>query len=177
MLSDLHLLFVVSELCTAVDHTVQSRLHRATEIGAVIRCLVMSSRIVPHLGNITPPELYQFLASPTDRYVHLRLFVYSTCTYSLRWRLTLPMYRLCSPGSRNCMYCLPYMVLVVYGGRGRPGGSVGNLEIFWRWDVSSNLGAVTRTGIFSHIMPNKWRTIMSWIHKSSTSRSTRERNG
>ena len=31
---------------------------------------------------------------------------------------------------------------------GRPGGSVGNLETFGRWDVSSNLGAVTRTGIF-----------------------------
>ena len=33
---------------------------------------------------------------------------------------------------------------------GRPGGSVGNLETFWRLDVSSNLGAVTRTGIFPH---------------------------
>ena len=31
-----------------------------------------------------------------------------------------------------------------------PGGSVGNLEAFWRWDMSSNLGAVTRTGIFPH---------------------------
>ena len=34
---------------------------------------------------------------------------------------------------------------------GRPGGSVGNLETFWGWDVSSNLGVVTRTGIFPHI--------------------------
>ena len=33
---------------------------------------------------------------------------------------------------------------------GRPGGSVGNLETFWRWDVSSNLGSVTRTRIFPH---------------------------
>ena len=39
---------------------------------------------------------------------------------------------------------------------GRPGGSVGNLETFWRWGVSSNFGAVTRTEILSHIMPNKW---------------------
>ena len=29
----------------------------------------------------------------------------------------------------------------------------------------SNLGAVTRSGIFPHIMPNKWRTIISWVHK------------
>ena len=29
---------------------------------------------------------------------------------------------------------------------GRPSG--GNLETFWRWDASSNLDAVTRTGIF-----------------------------
>ena len=28
------------------------------------------------------------------------------------------------------------------------------------WDVSSNFGAVTRTGIFSHIMPNKQIKIM-----------------
>ena len=60
----------------------------------------------------------------------------------------------------------------------------GNLETFWRWDLSSNLGAVTRTGIFSHIMPNKWRTIiMSWVLYSKfdtgqyTSRWTRERDG
>ena len=33
---------------------------------------------------------------------------------------------------------------------GRRGGSVGNLETFWRWDVSSNPSAVTRTGIFPH---------------------------
>ena len=33
------------------------------------------------------------------------------------------------------------------GGFSRPGGSVGNIETFSRWDVSSNLGAVTRTGI------------------------------
>ena len=33
---------------------------------------------------------------------------------------------------------------------GRPGGSVGNLEPFRRWDVSSNPGAATRTGIFPH---------------------------
>ena len=44
---------------------------------------------------------------------------------------------------------------------GRPGGSVGNLETFWRWDVSSNLGVVTRTGI----MPNKWRTMKSLVYK------------
>ena len=31
---------------------------------------------------------------------------------------------------------------------GRLGGSVGNLETFRRWDVSSNLSVVTRTGIF-----------------------------
>ena len=31
---------------------------------------------------------------------------------------------------------------------GRPCGSVGNLETFSRWDVSSNLGVVTRTGIY-----------------------------
>ena len=31
----------------------------------------------------------------------------------------------------------------------RPSGSIGNLETFWRWNGSSNLGAVTRTGIFS----------------------------
>ena len=48
---------------------------------------------------------------------------------------------------------------------GRPGGSAGNLETFWRWDVSSNLGVVTRTGIFTHKMPNKWRTIKSLVHK------------
>ena len=40
----------------------------------------------------------------------------------------------------------------------RPGGSVRNLETFWRWGVSSNLGAVTRTG--------KWRTIISWGSKN-----------
>ena len=34
---------------------------------------------------------------------------------------------------------------------GRPGGSVGNLGTFRRWDVKSNLGAVTRTRIFPHI--------------------------
>ena len=36
-------------------------------------------------------------------------------------------------------------------------GSVGNLETFCclTWDVSSNLGAVTRSEIFSHIMPNE----------------------
>ena len=44
---------------------------------------------------------------------------------------------------------------------GRPGGSVGNLEASWRWDVSSNLGAVTRTVFF----PNKWRTINSLVHR------------
>ena len=33
---------------------------------------------------------------------------------------------------------------------GRRDGSVDNLETFWRWDVSSNPGAVTRTGIFPH---------------------------
>ena len=33
---------------------------------------------------------------------------------------------------------------------GRPGGSVVNLDTFWRWAVSSNLGVVTRTGIFPH---------------------------
>ena len=57
---------------------------------------------------------------------------------------------------------------------GRPGGSDCNLDIFWRWDVSSNLGAVTRTGIFPHrnknnkitkITSNKWRTIRSLVHK------------
>ena len=31
--------------------------------------------------------------------------------------------------------------------------------------MSSNLGAVTRTEIFSHIMPNKWRTINPWVHQ------------
>ena len=41
----------------------------------------------------------------------------------------------------------------------QPGGSVVNLKTFRRWDVSSNLDAATRTGIVSHIMPNKWRTI------------------
>ena len=46
-------------------------------------------------------------------------------------------------------------------------GSVDNLETFWRWDVSSNLGVVTQTGIFPHKkkMPNKWRTIKSLVHK------------
>ena len=29
--------------------------------------------------------------------------------------------------------------------------------------ASSNLGAVTRTGIFPHIMPNKWRKVISWV--------------
>ena len=33
---------------------------------------------------------------------------------------------------------------------GRPGNSIDNLETFSRWDVSSNLGAVTRIGIFPH---------------------------
>ena len=37
-------------------------------------------------------------------------------------------------------------------------------------DVSSNLGAITRTG-------NKWRTINSWVHKIRLHGSTRERNG
>ena len=40
-----------------------------------------------------------------------------------------------------------YYWLFIYG---RPGGSVGNLETFWRWDASSNPGAVTRSGIFPH---------------------------
>ena len=31
---------------------------------------------------------------------------------------------------------------------GRSGGSVGNLETLCRWNVNSNLGVVTRTGIF-----------------------------
>ena len=55
---------------------------------------------------------------------------------------------------------------------GRHGGSVRNLKTLWRWDVSSNLGAVTRTGIFpskkvSKVkkMPNKWRAINSLVHK------------
>ena len=51
---------------------------------------------------------------------------------------------------------------------GRPGGSVGKLVTFWCWDVSSNLGAVTRTAIFPRPktnMPNKWKTINSWVHK------------
>ena len=40
-----------------------------------------------------------------------------------------------------------------------PGGSVGNLETFWRWDVSSNPDAVTRTGIFPHkTKQNKTKT-------------------
>ena len=29
-----------------------------------------------------------------------------------------------------------------FGYAGRPRGSVGNLETFWRWDLGSNLGAV-----------------------------------
>ena len=33
-----------------------------------------------------------------------------------------------------------------------------------RWDVSSNLGAVTRTGFSLDTIPNKWRTIMSLVH-------------
>ena len=43
----------------------------------------------------------------------------------------------------------PFSTLIVIAGR-PPGGSVGNLETFWRWDVSSHLGVVTRTGIFPH---------------------------
>ena len=39
---------------------------------------------------------------------------------------------------------------MLYANTGRPGVSVGNLETFWRWDVSANFGAVTRTGIFPH---------------------------
>ena len=60
---------------------------------------------------------------------------------------------------------------------GRPGGSVVNLETFWGWDVSSNLGAVTRIGISPHIMPNNWRTISFVGTQNSISRSTRERDG
>ena len=41
---------------------------------------------------------------------------------------------------------------------GRPGGSVSNLETFRRWDVSSNLGVVTRTGIFPHKKTKKCPT-------------------
>ena len=37
-----------------------------------------------------------------------------------------------------------------YAVAGRPGGSVGNLETFSRWDMSSNLDVVTRTGVFPH---------------------------
>ena len=37
------------------------------------------------------------------------------------------------------------MTLERYVIAGRPGGSVGNLETFWHWDVSSNVGTVTRT--------------------------------
>ena len=52
---------------------------------------------------------------------------------------------------------------------GRPFGSVGNLETFGRWDVSSNPGAVTRTEIFPHKkkkkIPNGWRTIKSLVNK------------
>ena len=59
---------------------------------------------------------------------------------------------------------------------GRPGGSVGNLENFWRWKVTSNLGVVTRTGTFlkqneknknkykNTKIPNKWRTVHSLVH-------------
>ena len=47
------------------------------------------------------------------------------------------------------MGLLSYIIINLfnYVNTGRPVGSVGNLESFWRWDVSSNLGAVTRTGI------------------------------
>ena len=43
------------------------------------------------------------------------------------------------------------------GSVGRSGGSIGNVEAFWRWDVSSNLGAVTRTGNFPHRKKKKKR--------------------
>ena len=39
------------------------------------------------------------------------------------------------------------IIIIVYS---RPGGSAGNLEIFCRWDVSLDLDAVTRCGIFFH---------------------------
>ena len=32
----------------------------------------------------------------------------------------------------------------------RPGCSVGNLETFWRWDTSSNLGSHTNWDFLSH---------------------------
>ena len=55
-----------------------------------------------------------------------------------------------------------YGILSLHWHRSRPGGSVGNLETFRRWEVGSNLGAVTGTGIFP---PNKWRKINSLVHK------------
>ena len=76
------------------------------------------------------------------------------------------------PECRCVMQChsghLFFLFSLLYG---RPGGSVGNLETSSRWDVSSNLGAVTRTGIFPRENKNKnhdqqkWRTIRSWVHK------------
>ena len=61
-----------------------------------------------------------------------------------------------------------------------PGRSVSNLETFLRWDVSSNLGVVTRTRIslwshelgFGVVTRTGIRT-----YTNSTSRSTRERDG
>ena len=64
---------------------------------------------------------------------------------------------------------------------GHPSGSVGKLEIFWRRDVSSNLGVVTRTGIFPHkINTNNAQQVENEKmvgRQNSTSRSPRERNG
>ena len=50
---------------------------------------------------------------------------------------------------------------------GRPGGSVGSLEASHRLVVGLNLGAVTRSGIFSHFHAQQSRatTCMLWAHK------------
>ena len=56
--------------------------------------------------------------------------------------------------SRDLLLLLLLLFLTLFAGfvarTVRPGGSVDNLDTFWRWDVNSNLSAVTLTEIFLH---------------------------
>ena len=45
---------------------------------------------------------------------------------------------------------LAYVLMFGFVSPGRAGGSVGNLETFGRWDVSSNPSTFARTRIFPH---------------------------
>ena len=60
---------------------------------------------------------------------------------------------------------------------GRPGGSVGNLETFCRWDVHSNLASLSGTNwnFFSHHAQQVENDYVVGT-QNSISRSTRERN-